>query len=330
MTQFSEQTLELLRQLQEHLAKDNQNIDTFLEGYRYNTYLSYWDYIELDTLLSLQKPRTTFPDEHIFIMYHQITELYFKLCLHEYRQLREQHTAGILTGDFLQARVGRITSYFDALIMSFRIMREGMEREQFMRYRISLTPASGFQSAQYRFIEICSTDFTNLVTESFRDEYRSKSLQEQTQMAYWRFGATNADGTPSLTLRQFLDKYSDAFHGLAAENVETNIAALYRNLPEQEKTESLKVILRKLDRNVNVNWKLQHLHSAAHYLTGKSVQNNTAATGGTNWGKYLPPHFQFITFFPELWTADELKNWGKQWDNSASNLNRDSSMKSSY
>lgn len=327
MNQFSEKTLDLLNQLQQQLAKDNQNLDTFLEGYRYNTYLSYWDYIQLDTLLSLQKPRTTFPDEHIFIMYHQITELYFKLCLHEYDQLRDHHHAGKLTGDFLQARVGRITSYFDALIMSFRIMREGMEREQFLRYRISLTPASGFQSAQYRFIEICSTDFSNLITETAREEYKSKPLQEQTKMAYWRFGATNADGTPSLTLRQFLEKYSDTFHKLAAENVETNLAALYRNLPNNEKTDGLKAVLRKLDRNVNVNWKLQHLHSSAHYLTGKSGQSNTAATGGTNWGKYLPPQFQRITFFPELWTTEELERWGEHWDDSASDLNRDRSMK---
>ena len=40
---------------------------------------TYWDYINLDTLLSLQHPVTPFPDEQIFIIYHQTTELYFKL-----------------------------------------------------------------------------------------------------------------------------------------------------------------------------------------------------------------------------------------------------------
>jgi tryptophan 2,3-dioxygenase len=51
-----------------------------LDGLLYADFLTYWDYIHLDTLLSLQSPKTPFPDEEIFIIYHQITELYFKLC----------------------------------------------------------------------------------------------------------------------------------------------------------------------------------------------------------------------------------------------------------
>lgn len=327
MPEFSEKTLSLLQQLQEKLAKDGQSLDTYLEGYCYNTHLSYWDYIELDTLLSLQKPRTTYPDEHIFIMYHQVTELYFKLCLHEYGQLREKGRSGELTGKFLRERAARITSYFDALIFSFRIMREGMEYEQFTKYRLSLTPASGFQSAQYRFIEICSTDFANLVTDSEREALRHKPLAEQALKAYWRYGSTNEDGTPTLTLRMFLEKYSQRFYELADENKDTNLAALYRNLPETEKTDELKDVLRKLDRNVNVNWKLQHFHSSTRYLTGKQPGQDVPATGGTNWGKYLPPKFQRIIFFPELWTAEEIERWGMQWDDSASNLEKDRSMR---
>lgn len=56
-----------------------QDLETYLEGLLYSRSLTYWDYIEVDTLLTLQKTRTDFPDEVIFIVYHQITELYFKL-----------------------------------------------------------------------------------------------------------------------------------------------------------------------------------------------------------------------------------------------------------
>ena len=49
--------------------------------------MSYWDYIHLDTLLTLQTPKTDFPDENIFIIYHQITELYFKLIINELEQI---------------------------------------------------------------------------------------------------------------------------------------------------------------------------------------------------------------------------------------------------
>ena len=58
-------------------------------AYSHADFPTYWDYINLDTLLSLQHPVTPFPDEEIFIIYHQTTELYFKLSLHELRQLHE-------------------------------------------------------------------------------------------------------------------------------------------------------------------------------------------------------------------------------------------------
>ena len=69
--------------------------------------------------------------------------------------------------------------------------------------------------------------------------------------------------------------------------------------------------LRLLDLNVNVNWPLVHYKSAARYLSSKD--GDADATGGTNWQKYLPPRFQKSIFFPELWTKDEMENWGRQW-----------------
>jgi len=64
-----------------------QSLDSYLDGLLLSNYLTYWDYIQVDTLLTLQNPKTDFPDEKIFIMYHQITELYFKLSLHEMEQI---------------------------------------------------------------------------------------------------------------------------------------------------------------------------------------------------------------------------------------------------
>jgi tryptophan 2,3-dioxygenase len=84
-------------------------------------------------------------------MYHQITELYFKLCLHEYNQLKEKENLDVA---FLTQRVTRINRYFEALITSFNIMVDGMDPQQFLKFRMSLLPASGFQSGQYRMIEI--------------------------------------------------------------------------------------------------------------------------------------------------------------------------------
>jgi tryptophan 2,3-dioxygenase len=72
--------------------------------------------------------------------------------------------------EFFAARLKRMTGYFKNLINSFEIMVEGMEPKQFLQFRMSLLPASGFQSAQYRSIEICATDFIRMVDKEYRDK----------------------------------------------------------------------------------------------------------------------------------------------------------------
>ena len=79
-----------LQQLEEKYSVMGQDLMSYLDGLLYADVTTYWDYIELDTLLSLQKPKTKFPDEVVFIMYHQITELYFKLSLREFEQIAEK------------------------------------------------------------------------------------------------------------------------------------------------------------------------------------------------------------------------------------------------
>lgn len=81
--------------LQEKYKNSGQDLNSYLDGLLHQRYLTYWDYIHLDTLLSLQVPRTHFPDEEIFIMYHQITELYFKLILHEQKQIVDDKSQNV-------------------------------------------------------------------------------------------------------------------------------------------------------------------------------------------------------------------------------------------
>jgi tryptophan 2,3-dioxygenase len=63
--------------------------------------------------------------------------------------------------------------------------------------------------------------------------------------------------------------------------------------------------------NVNINWPLVHYKSAVRYLQADPA--DIAATGGTNWQKYLPPRFQKRIFYPSLWSAEEIENWGRAW-----------------
>ncbi|MBO9676187.1 MAG: tryptophan 2,3-dioxygenase [Sphingobacteriaceae bacterium] len=307
---FTPEIKDKLNRLQEKYMAMGQDMASYLDGLLYADFLTYWDYIHLDTLLSLQNPKTPFPDEEIFIMYHQITELYFKLALHECKQLAEHEN---LTAEFFTARVKRINSYFNALTTSFDVMVDGMEKEQFLKFRMSLLPASGFQSGQYRMIEICATDFIRLVDKSKREELSAATIEEQFEHIYWKFGATElASGKQTLTLKQFIKKYAAQFLQLAKDRSLNNFSALYHQL--QAKGEDVSVLaeeLRKLDLYVNVEWPLSHYKSAVRYLEKDPV--DVAATGGTNWQKYLPPRFQKRIFYPFLWTDEQMEEWGKGW-----------------
>src|SRR6195952_3176686 len=221
---FTPEIEERLALLQEKYEAMGQDMVSYLDGLLHADFLTYWDYIHLDTLLSLQSPKTPFPDEEIFIIYHQITELYFKLALHECGQIAN---AQPLTVDFLTARLKRINRYFGALTQSFEIMVDGMEKEQFLQFRMSLLPASGFQSGQYRMIEIYATDFINLVAKDKREALRGATIEEQFEELYWKSGATElATGKKTLTLKQFEQKYSKTFIELAKETANTNFNTL--------------------------------------------------------------------------------------------------------
>ena len=310
--EISNEIQERLKQLQEKYAAMGQDLPSYLDGLLYADYLTYWDYVHLDTLLSLQSPRTPFPDETIFIVYHQITELYFKLCLHEFEQISSHPE---LTASFMLERVSRINRYFENLTHSFLIMVDGMDKEQFLQYRMSLLPASGFQSAQYRMIEICATDFYNLIDKEHRDKFQKSDtdIKSQFEYIYWRAGATELkSGKKTLTLEQFEKKYSKILIELSEKNIQTNLFACYRKLEENdEELGAVKNALKKLDVLVNINWPLSHYKSAVRYL--QKDPEDIKATGGTNWQKYLPPRFQKRIFYPSLWTSEEIEMWGKGW-----------------
>jgi tryptophan 2,3-dioxygenase len=304
---------ERLDKIEKKYAALGQDMNAYLDGLLYADTVKYWDYIQVDSLLSLQKPRTSFPDEKIFIVYHQITELYFNLALHEFDQIAQQEN---ITGKFFLERVTRINRYFEALTQSFTIMIDGMDRDQFLKFRLSLLPASGFQSAQYRLIEMYSTDFINLVHKDLRENYTGQeAISELFEHIYWKEGATEiSTGTKTLTLVEFEEKYKDYFIAYGEKCRKNNLWQVFLKLSTEEQADQkIKDALRQNDVNVNINWPLAHYKSAVRYLQMKS--EDIAATGGTNWQKYLPPRFQKRIFYPTLWSQEETDEWGKAWVN---------------
>jgi tryptophan 2,3-dioxygenase len=300
----------LIEQLEHKYNQSGQDLKAYLEGLLHAKYLNYWDYVQVDTLLTLQKPRTDIKDELIFIIYHQITELYFKLTLHEMEQIAD--LKGKIDAKFFTERLTRMNAYFKNLTHSFEIMVQGMDKDQFLQFRMSLLPASGFQSAQYRMVEICATDFYNLVDKEHRNHIApTDPFEKQFEFIYWKAGATElASGKKTLTLTQFEEKYADTFTKLAKEYADKNLWSVFKAMPEAEQqNQALREQLRIFDENVNIHWPLMHYKSAARYLQRKP--EDIAATGGTNWQKYLPPRFQKRIFYPELWSEEEKETWGR-------------------
>ncbi len=302
---------EKIQQLERKFKNSGQDLGSYLDGLLHDRYLTYWDYIHLDTLLSLQIPRTHFPDEEIFITYHQITELYFKLIIHELKQIIDDK---LQNAKFFTEKLDRVNRYFRVLINSFDVMIKGMDRDQFLKYRMSLLPASGFQSVQFRLIEIYATPLAHLVNPNEKGQFSEQdSLEEVFEHLYWKSGATDrVTGEKTLTLKQFEYRYTPRMMRIANQVKNSTIFHKYLELPEKEQNNvHLIEALRTFDTNVNINWLLMHMGAAFRYLNKE--KGEVLATGGTNWKKFLPPSFQRIMFFPNLWNEEEKENWGQQW-----------------
>ena len=298
-----EKIIEAINQKYKNLG---ENPDTYLKGLLHTKPMNYWDYVEVDTLLSLQKPKTDYKDEEIFIMYHQVTELVLKLMLHEIKQICANDAP---TEDFLITKINRINRYTAMLITSFDIMKVGMDYDDYNTFRTSLAPASGFQSVQFRYVELYCTPIENLINDEGKKRLpENPEIEMYFEHIYWKdAGLNRKTGEKTLTLRQFEEKYLDQLITLAKKIKGNTVEDRFMQI--ENPSEELKEKLREFDRLYNIEWPLVHLNTAKHYLDSKG--ENKAATGGSEWKKYLHPHFQQRKFFPLLWTESEQQHWGE-------------------
>src|SRR5499426_3664213 len=117
-----------------------------------NAAVTYGNYLKIDELLSLQQPRSEGPehDELLFIIIHQVYELWFKELLHEFDRV-----SALLTGDEphrAQHTLKRILTILKVMVAQLDIL-ETMTPLEFLSFRARLEAASGFQSNQFRQIE---------------------------------------------------------------------------------------------------------------------------------------------------------------------------------
>jgi tryptophan 2,3-dioxygenase len=295
---------ELLQAIDEKYIALGQDTNVHLAGLLAAKPITYWEYIQVDALLGLQNQRTQLPDEMVFIMYHQINELLFKMVLWEIEQVYE--AVNITTQKF-SLHLGRISRYFDLLAESFSIMGSGMQQEQYMQFRNTLTPASGFQSAQYRKIEFASTELINLIDNRFRATIdRETPFEHAFEHLYWQAaGKDYTTGKKSMLLSNFENKYKEEFITFMKIYNDNNLYKKYKSLPELERNDANLInALRHYDWTVNVRWVMAHLNAAKQYI------GDGEATGGSHWQKYMHPRYQKRIFFPSLWSEEEKINWG--------------------
>ncbi len=298
---------DLLKKIEEKYQALGENPAKHLQGFVYAKPINYWDYIQVDTLLSLQRTRTDFKDEEIFVIYHQVTELVLKMITHELKQLVFEN----LDTEVWVDKLGRLQRYTSLLINSFDVMKYGMNYEDYNQFRLSLAPASGFQSAQFRFIELYCTRLDNLLTlrEGSIPSPDPKTVEEKFEYLYWKeAGIDRTKNTKTLTLRQFEEKYQPALIRLALEV--RGITLEEKVLNRDSVPGELANALRDFDYMYNVAWPRVHLQTAQHYLDQRG--ETKAATGGSAWKRYLHPRFQRRIFFPHLWTEEEKAHWGKE------------------
>jgi len=298
----------LIAAISEKFQQIGQDPNVHLEGLVWNTPITYWDYVHTDALLNLQIQRSCLPDEMVFIMYHQINELLFKMILWEIDQVAHQPH---LTTPFFTEKLNRISRYFDMLAASFTIMGDGMDVGQYLKFRTLLTPASGFQSAQYRWIEFASTDLLNLIDYRYRATIdRNTPFEHAYDHLYWQAAGIDPQTKQKTTLmRLFEQKYKTVMLQKMETYNTINLWHKFKQLPlDDQQNPQLIAAMRHYDRTVNITWVMAHYHAASKYLDSNGT--TAEATGGSDWKKYMHPRTQRRIFFPQLWSAEEWQNWG--------------------
>ena len=232
--------------------------------------INYGSYLALDELLSLQRPRSNpeHPDELLFIIVHQASELWFKLIIHELRALHarlgENDTLGALGAvKRVNALVRIITAQLNAL--------ETLPPQRFAQFRGYLGTSSGSQSVQFRTIEAMS---------GLRDQHFVQVLEEHSPIPPL---IADALATPPLQ-DQFNKVLED--HGVTLEQIYTE--------ENQRPLQMLAEGLLEYEQGFSM-WRFLHVQ-----LVERIIGPNTGGTGGTLGSRYLQRTVS-QKFFPDLW-----------------------------
>ena len=152
----------------------------------------------------------------------------------------------------------------------------------------------------------------NLIDARFRATIdRNTPYEHAFEHLYWQAaGKDHETGEKSYLLKEFERKYKASFIAQMKDYNTINLWQKFKQLPDEAQQDpALIKAMREYDYTVNVTWVMQHLNTAKKYIESSGLGDGEA-TGGSDWKKYMHPKYQRRIFFPELWSAEELANWG--------------------
>jgi tryptophan 2,3-dioxygenase len=252
--------------------------------------VTYASYLKVDELLALQQPRSAGPehDEMLFIVIHQVYELWFKMLLHEL-----DRAAALLEADDthrVQHTLKRILTILKVMVAQLDIL-ETMTPLEFLSFRERLEAASGFQSDQFRQIEFLLGAKSRTAIERFGEGTRARRALEQRYAAptlwdaFVRYLSREGYQVPERELAR------DVTAPLAASpDIQEILIAVYRRDP---KNAELCERLVDLDEGLQ-EWRYRHV---------KMVERTIGArpgTGSSAGAQYLRTTLG-QSLFPDLW-----------------------------
>lgn len=255
--------------------------------------LSYGDYLHLDKVLGAQVPLSGQHDEMLFIVMHQASELWMKLCVHELRAAMAQIRQDALDPAFkMLARVSRVQAQ---LTQSWDVLST-MTPADYSAFRDSLGKSSGFQSYQYRTLEFLLGNkngamievhrHTPAIYEPLREALHAPSLYDESLRLLGRRGFA----LPAACLER---DWSEPY----VERPEV-VAAWHKVYLRTEEHWDLYELAEKL---VDVDQRFQ-LWRFSHLKTVERIIGYKRGTGGTSGVSYLSKALE-LRFFPELWSV---------------------------
>lgn len=252
--------------------------------------LTYSDYLNLDRLLQLQKPRSEPPehDETLFIVIHQTYELWFKLLLHEGEKVRRNFYDGELYSAI--STLQRIRAVLKTLVGQLDVL-ETMTPMSFSSFRDRLDTASGFQSVQFREIEFLFGYKRPQVLRHIPEGSEARAVLE-TRLAE----PSLMDGLYRLLQSRGIRVPSDLLERDMRQTVEPNEALqdeLYRVYQEQPDLVILFELMLDCDEGIQ-EWRYRHVKLVERTIGAKH------GTGGSAGVEFLKQSL-FKPLFPDLW-----------------------------